>query len=171
MITILVEVSFCHKLQSLLLPWTSTMTPARGYRNIAEPSKAWRTLLHPPPAHVPFTNFPQRPEVCPLGCGGARVALPLPFSQVLAPSVPSTVSSSLHSSALPAPQIQLLRQTWASHLFPGGPIPLHTLPLGSCCPWGLPCHLSELSLFCTHRRLRLIDGKSFGLFCTRWVNS
>lgn len=72
----------------------------------------------------------------------------LPLSHPLV----SSSDTSIHS-ALPAPQI---------HLFRGGAIPLHTgslLPLGTPCPWGLPCHLSELTLFCTHRKLRLIEGK------------
>ena len=69
----------------------STMTSARGYRNIAESSKAWENTAPPTLLLTRLSaNFPHRPGVCPLGCGGAGIALPLPFSQVLVPPVPST---------------------------------------------------------------------------------
>lgn len=73
MIPILVEVSFCHKkLQSLLLPWMSTMTSARGYRNIAEPSKAWENTAPPTLLLTRLSaNFPHRPGSVPLGVWGS----------------------------------------------------------------------------------------------------
>lgn len=175
MITILVEVSFCHKkLQSLLLPWTSTMTPARGYRNIAEPSKAWENTAPPTLLLTCLSpNFPHRPGSVPLGVWGSWdcPASPIfPSTCSLCPihcvlfRYSHSLSTSSSSDSVIASNLEPL--TFSKE----APSPC-TLPLGSCCPWGLPCHLSELSLFCTHRRLRLIEGKSFGLFCTSWVNS
>ena len=53
--------------------------------------KHGRTLLHPLScSRASQQTFLIGLEVCPLGCGGAGIALPLPFSQVLVPPVPST---------------------------------------------------------------------------------
>lgn len=78
--------------------------------------------------------------MCPLGCGGAGIALPL-HSQSTYSSVTSTVSLLLHSLQ----HFQLLRFSYcvklrASHLFKEAPSPLHTssgqlLPLGASLPF------------------------------------
>ena len=144
--------TLAEKLQSLLLPGTSTTTPARGRRGIAGPSKARRTRSTQPPAQAPLSRGLGG---CPPGCGELDVpclsrfpARLLPLSQPLV----SSSDTSIHS-ALPAPDSPLARR----------PHPWHTgslLPLGTPCPWGLPGHLSELTLLCTHRRLSLIETRA-----------
>ena len=140
--------TLAEKLQSLL-PGTSTTTPAGGRRGIAGPSKARRTRSTQPPAQAPLSRGLGG---CPRGVGSwtcsrfpARL---LPLSQPLV----SSSDTSIHS-ALPAPDSPLARR----------PHPWHTgslLPLGTPCPWGLPGHLSELTLLCTHRRLSLIEARA-----------
>lgn len=144
--------TLAEKLQSLLLPGTSTTTPAGGRRGIAGPSKARRTRSTQPPAQAPLSRGLGG---CPRGVGSWTC----PASPVF-PLVCSPCPSHLCPLQTPPftqhlqPQIHLLR---------GGPIPWHTgslLPLGTPCPWGLPCHLSELTLLCTHRRLSLIEARA-----------
>ena len=127
--------------------------------------------------HAPLSKLPSQAWKCaPSGYAWVwGIAQSLPFSQVLAPLVPATRVLFVYSHsfrASPHSESQLLHQTYSLeqwHLFPGGPFPSHTesLPLGVPCPWGLPCHLSELSLFCIPQKIENPRRQGlFGHFCT-----
>ena len=129
---------------------------SRGHRSISTFQSAGERGSTQSPAQAPLSRVPQGPGRVPPGVWGSWTCPASPVFPCICSPCP------IHLCPLQTPpftqHFQLLRFTSSEE----APIPLHTgslLPLGTPCPWGLPCHLSELTLFCTHRKLRLIEGK------------
>lgn len=158
-----------------LLPWW--LLP--GHSGISQNlPKHGKTLLRPRScSRTSQQTSLTRLEVCPLRvCVGVEYCPVAPlFSSTCFPcpsnSCPLRILPFIQS--FPPLRVTVTYSLAQWHLFPGGPFPSHTesLPLGVPCPWGLPCHLSELSLFCTPQKTENPRRQGlFGLLCTNWVS-